>query len=200
MTKKELRAIWEICILARKVSPEYKKIILDYLKKHPKYSRQASSSNATLTVQLWKFGRFEHFVLVLNGKIPLTKKKVFSPAKKTSYRNVVLSALRADIAHQILNFRAKTKFPQKCYLSGRNLRSWSETHIDHYYPFSKIVDDWLKLEGISFDYIKLKGRGNNKTLSDPILKKSWQEYHAKRADLRVCDKSENIKKSNKILE
>lgn len=199
MTKKEIKAIWDACIISRKVSPDRKKVILQYLRKHPKYQRQASNANATLTVQLWKFGRFQHFVIVLNGEIPLTKKKVFTPAKKTSYRKVVLLALREDISHQILNFRAKTKFPQKCYLSGRSLRSWSETHIDHYYPFSKIVDDWLGLEGITFDDIKLKGRGNNRTLSDPLLKKSWQEYHYRKADLRVCDKTENIKKSDKVL-
>lgn len=199
MTKKELRAIWDTCIQQRIVTSEHKSIILNYLKKHPMFKRQASSASATLRVKLWKFGRFEQFVIVLNGIIPLTKKKVFTPQKKTSYRNVVLSALRADIAHQILKFRSNTSFPQQCYLSGRILYSWSETHIDHYFPFSKIVDSWLEYEGIDFKDIKLKGRGNDKSIADPLLKKRWQEYHYKLADLRICDRTENIKKSDKVL-
>ena len=197
MKTPEVKKIWDICIKNKKVPDQNQSPLLDFLKTITAYKVAASRPDARLSVQYRTFGKFKAWVLILNGYLPVTKKKVFGG--KDSDRKKFIFALRNDVSHQILHFRSKIKFPQICHISGQELKSWSETHVDHVYPFSKLAEDWLKENGMSMSDVKLKGSPNKKTISDELLRKSWQEYHFAHADLKCAEKIQNIKKGNKIL-
>ena len=197
MLKKEILAVWDKCLEKRRVSPEDQEIILDYLKEHNYYRNQASKKGAHLRVQLRTFGKFSAWVLILNNTLPVTKKRAFN--RKGTPKTKINRALRNEIEHQILYFRGSVNFPQTCYLSKDILTSWSETDIDHVYPISKLIEDWMKENGIGYSDIKLKGTINSLTMQDEILKKSWQEYHYRHAELKCASKSANRSKGKKII-
>ena len=199
MLKKDIKAVWDRCIETRRVKPEDKEVILAYLKTVPDYQKLASQPNASLKVALKNFGRFDAWVLILNNFLPVTKKQAFKSSKKNP-KAEIYRAMRNDISHQILRFRGSTTFPVTCYLSGETLTSWSEVDIDHVYPFSRLVQDWMKENGLDFPDIKIKGRANARTMADEIHKKSWQEYHFLHANLKCTSKSENRRKGKKIIE
>lgn len=197
MLKKELLAIWDKCLEKRTVAPKDQEIILDYLKQHDYYKNQASKKGAHLRVQLRTFGRFSAWVLILNNTLPVTKKRAFN--HKGNAKTKINKALRNDVQHQILYFKGTINFPQTCYLSKDMLTSWSETDVDHVYPMSRLIEDWLKENGLEYSDIKLRGNVNNLTLKDEILKKSWQEYHYHHAELKCASKSANRSKGKKII-
>ena len=197
MLKKEIKAVWDRCIKRRSVLPEERKVILNHLKTVPYYAKMASKPEVSLKVQYKNFGRFSAWVIVMDNFLPITKKKAFPT--KTNPKTELLKALRNDINHQILYFRGSTKFPQTCYLSGKTLKAWSETDIDHVYPLSKLADDWMEENGFKMKDLKIKGRANARTLADDLHRKSWQEYHFSHADLKCTSKRDNRKKGSKII-
>ena len=76
------------------------------------------------------------------------------------------------------------------------LTETSQTHVDHYgpYPFQRIVEVWLNLYDLDYETIAINRVGD---LKDPDVFKSWFEFHSKMADLRVVDKTANLKKGSR---
>jgi hypothetical protein len=71
-------------------------------------------------------------------------------------------------------------------------------HIDHEYPFSLLLDNWLKINKFLPQDIKLKGSVNNKTFADNSICVSWVKYHLEFAVLQCLYHKANLQKSNKL--
>lgn len=156
-----------------------------------KGSRQSKSN---LTLCIWSS------TILKNGNergwVPLSQTSIFSSDKPVSKKKRVLAALRTAIKGQIDYCRASTEFPCICPLSGKTLTNTSSTHIDHYgnFPFIRIVETWLNLYGLYYETIALNRAGD---LKDPDVFKSWYSFHKEKSDLRVVDKTANLKKGAK---
>lgn len=157
------------------------------------------------------------------GAVPLPlgkldKKTETKPSKRrrsTDARDKVLAACRAVIQDQIEDFRSEfwkqhfdkvqkaaadgepiPKYP-RCELSGKSL--WSnKTHVDHVYPFVRMVDDWLASIGKSFDDIAVKQSRKLKRLTMGEYDESWWTYHKDFAKLRLVEARANMSKGAKI--
>lgn len=129
------------------------------------------------------------------GWVSLSQAKIFASDKPMSKKKRVQAALRSAIKGQIDYARAATEYPCVCPLSGKMLTETSQTHVDHYgpYPFQRIVEVWLNLFSLDYENIALNRVGD---LKDPDVFKSWFEFHYKIADLRVVDKTANLKKGS----
>lgn len=135
-------------------------------------------------------------VFKTNKWIPLTATKVFATKGITNTSNKkkrVLAAMRACIKPQIDNYKAQIIYPVTCPLSGKILRDGNgkRAHVDHKWPFSRLVQQWLDLENLTFEEIELNRAGEFK---DRSLQVKWYNYHNAEAVLQLVDKEHNLKK------
>jgi hypothetical protein len=148
-----------------------------------------------LTSNKYKRGlRTLHVWNTTAGKwVPLTAEKIFSLGTKSSKKKRVQAAFRTAIKGQIDYIRASTSVPFICPLSGLNITSKATCHVDHYGPmnFQKILEQWLNLYNLNYDDIGLDRKGD---IKDPDVFKSWYNFHKEKADLRLVDKTANLKK------
>lgn len=153
-----------------------------------KMRRSYKTTKANPTVHIWSSSR--------EIWVPLSQTKILSSDKPLSKKTRVLAALRAAIKGQVDYVRASTAFPCVCPLTGKNLTHNSSAHVDHFgpWPFIRAVETWLNLHGLHWDDIALDRKGD---LKDVDVFKSWYDYHAKTCDLRVVDKTANLKKGAK---
>jgi len=89
---------------------------------------------------------------------------------------------RNSINNDILEFRAKHNITSK------------QQHVDHDPPFSKLVDQFLALKGVSSDnygWIYSDTVNNGKSL-DLKFVDEWQQYHRANAQVRVLPSKENL--------
>jgi hypothetical protein len=66
--------------------------------------------------------------------------------------------------------------------------------VDHAYPFSKILEQWLDIEELDFESMAL---GRSGELKDKNMVARWYNYHKKVAILQLVDKTANLKKGAK---
>jgi hypothetical protein len=156
-----------------------------------KGSRQGKSN---LTVCVWsntvlKTGK-------QRGWVPLPQSKIFASGAPVSKKKRVLAALRTAIKGQVDHCRASAGFPRLCPLTGQTLTHESKTHVDHFgeWPFIRIVESWLNLYTLDYENIALNRAGD---LKDPDVYMAWYNYHQNKADLRIVDKTANLKKGAK---
>jgi hypothetical protein len=159
-----------------------------------KLVKGARGHKSNLTACIWSS------TVLKNGKprgwTPLSQTNIFSSDKPVSKKKRVLAALRTAIKGQIDYTRASTQLPCVCPLTGKTLTATSQTHVDHFgaWPFIRAVETWLNLHNLSWDDIALNRVGD---LKDADVYKSWYEYHQKTCDLRLVDKTANLKKGAK---
>lgn len=159
-----------------------------------KLVKAARQSKSNLTVCIWSS------TLLKTGQergwMPLSQVSIFSSNKPLSKKKRVLAALRTAIKGQIDYVRSSTTFPCQCPLTGLILTQSSKIHIDHFgeWPFIRVAETWLNLYSLSWEDINLNRAGD---LKDADVFKSWYEFHKKQSDLRVVDKTANLKKGAK---
>lgn len=132
----------------------------------------------------------------LIGELFPTKSKL-SPEEK--HIGDVKRAARNIIEIQIKMFRDCIELPIDCPLSQKKLTNWKLIHVDHFFPFINLFNNWLEENNINPIEIKLAGPQNKKIFKEETLKNSWYEYHLKNAVLQCVYSKANLKKSNKIL-
>lgn len=131
--------------------------------------------------------------------LPLPATKLFRAKSPTvsSKKQRVLSALRLIVKPQIEDFKTCLTLPQTCPLTFKELSSKDGrlVHVDHFTtPFIRIVEEWLILHQLTFELISLDRSGN---IKNPEVARDFYLYHKKRADLRLVDKSANLRKGAK---
>ena len=96
-------------------------------------------------------------------------------------KNEIKKAFRKAIQHDIYTFKIKN-------LNKKGV-------ADHKIPFQKILNDFLKQEGIKLKDVNIDLSSlTSPTITDKKLKRRWISYHRKHAILRIIPKEENLKK------
>jgi len=133
----------------------------------------------------------------------------------TPKRKQALAICRSLISNQIADFRTNfwaahfaavraavaagegsPKYP-RCRLSGRSL--WSnKSHVDHCKPFLLLVNEWLAVQGLTFDQLSPKPR--KCSLGSEALDASWSHYHQQHAVLELLYAQANLQKGSKVTE
>lgn len=113
-----------------------------------------------------------------------------------------LAAMRQIIDPQISEFRKSVNRQLK---RGRAIRcplskiciSAGEWHVDHIYPFTNLVEEWCREEGVDLERIDVSCRGVKCKFKDSTLAESWWDYHITHARLQALSAEENLKKGKK---
>ena len=117
---------------------------------------------------------------------------------KENRRNV-LRALRGVIEPQIAEYRRRFRGQSvvKSSLTGKPI--FGPYHIDHVYPFIRLVEEWCREKGIDLETLAVKCRGATCKLVSTDLAESWFDYHALHAEFQVLDAAENVSKGSKYF-
>lgn len=196
MSSKITKRRWKELVKQGTLSASDQEEVLNFLKTLPKFSKQASKCQASVSIKNYRNSRgFSHRTLMLNGFIPLSQSAVFPQTKTT--KTMVLQAARNVITEQILAFREGITFPTSCALTGEVITDFSQLDIDHRTALSKLCQDFLEENNLKWSDIKLKGAKNNKVWKCPKLRSAWEQYHHSMAILQVTTKSSNRSKGAK---
>ena len=123
-------------------------------------------------------------------------------AKKKNAREQFMAAARFAVVDQILEFKRAAfgvRFVAKCEITGRMV-SEEQCHIDHVYPFSKLVDKFIKDFGIDIEFVEYKQKGDGDIVTqfaEEYIEIKWQEFHLKFAELQVTHREANQAKGCK---
>ncbi|NBX50495.1 hypothetical protein EBT25_11255 [bacterium] len=123
------------------------------------------------------------------------KSSPHNPGKEN--RKNVLRALRAIIEPQIKEYRKRFagKSVIKSSLSGKPI--FGPYHVDHVYPFIRLVEEWCREKSYDLETIPVKCRGATCKLQSVEMAESWFDYHAFHAEFQVLDASENVSKGSR---
>lgn len=177
--------------------------IMEQCSKTKAYAVKASREETIVSIQMKKVGlRYAKYLLL--DDVPVTKNKLFAPKKdkKTDKQKdaPIVKALRLEIREQLLSYRWEAHDENlhcpgcDCLLHALNIS------VDHKYPFSAILRDWLEETGLTLKKIKLVGRGNTKKIKDPAIAESWKHFHKQKATYSLLCRSCNSSKGAKIAD
>lgn len=126
---------------------------------------------------------------------------------ETLKRRQQTSAFRAAIDEQIEAFRLSAFGENEtvvCALSNCKFPevplTASEAHVDHVFPFSMMVPQFLLEAGLGWVEVKGGGKGSAPKIRDASIRNQWREYHQMHAKLRVIHKGENMSRGNRSVE
>lgn len=119
------------------------------------------------------------------------------PAKQN--RRNALRAMRGAIEPQIQQYRRRFagKSVIKSSLTGKPILG--PYHVDHVYPFIRLVEEWCRENGYDLETIPVKCRGTSCRFELTDMFNSWFDYHAFHAEFQVLDASENVSKGSKYF-
>lgn len=121
----------------------------------------------------------------------------YDPAKQN--RREALKAMRNIIEPQIQNYRRRFAGQSvvKSSLTGKPILG--PYHVDHVYPFIRLVEEWCRENGYDLETIPVKCRGASCRFASVDMAESWFDYHAFHAEFQVLDASENTSKGSRYL-
>ena len=119
------------------------------------------------------------------------------PAKEN--RKNAIRALRGVIEPQIQEYRNRFKGQRliKSSLSGKPILG--PYHVDHVYPFIRLVEEWCRENQYDLETIPVKCRGAICRLQSVEMAESWFDYHSFHAEFQILDASENTSKGSKYF-
>lgn len=125
--------------------------------------------------------------------------RTYLPDPGRENRRNVLKALRGVIEPQIQQYRRRFSNQSviKSSLSGRPI--FGPYHVDHVYPFVRLVEEWCRENGYDLETISVKCTGTMCKLADTSIAESWFDYHALHAEFQVLDASENVSKGSRYF-
>ena len=108
------------------------------------------------------------------------------------------SALRYSIADQTLEFRQKQIYPFHCVMCWTQVKTFQ---VDHIYPFSMIVQEFLNETQIKVPDIFYKNKHNMLEFlpTDKEFEDTWKIYHKNKSTYQILCIHCNIQKSDKII-
>ena len=120
-----------------------------------------------------------------NKKEALVAMRQIIEPQIVSYRKSVLRQLQGPLGHKI-----------KCAMSGQAINA-GEFHIDHKYPFKKIVEEFCRDYKIDLENVDVYCRGTKCYLRDTQIAEAFFDYHMMNSTLQVLSAVENLKKGSK---
>lgn len=121
------------------------------------------------------------------------------PDPSRENRRNTLRALRGVIDPQIEQYRKGLagKPVIKSSITGKPI--FGPYHVDHVYPFIRLVEEWCRENGYDLETIPIKCKGSVCHLSSVEMAESWFDYHALHASYQVLNASENISKGSRYF-
>lgn len=194
------------------VSPGDTAFLADVLGRIPRFAKILAKGRVSFRVvqRVFNGKRVKGVVLVTTnskhevwaGKQAVTdavfpKSSPHDPSKEN--RKSVLRALRSIIEPQIKEYRKRFagKSVIKSSLSGKPI--FGPYHVDHVYPFIRLVEEWCRDGGYDLETIPVKCRGATCKLQSVEMAESWFDYHAFHAEFQVLDASENVSKGSRYF-
>lgn len=142
---------------------------------------------------VWKKNLYFVIVRVDGSTEDFSYHKCISKSKD-GHRHDVIKAMRHDVYEQTRRFRDNSYGNKKyvrCAITGLNTQK-KDCHIDHAPPFTflTLVRDFMAENGLRVSDIIVSAALDRScvtplTLADSGIRQAWQEYHAKKAILRV---------------
>ena len=141
-------------------------------------------------------------------KQPVPKAKLIDslyPAKKIAttatpeekHYNAVKAAMRHAVRHQLKAFRNTVCLPTICCLTGKKIRPYSKTDVDHVgSPFAEISDRFIASQNLKYTDITLKGSPTAKVFTDSLLWLKWIDFHEENAKFALVCSSANRSKGS----
>lgn len=113
--------------------------------------------------------------------------------------NRIFEACRSAIVDQISVFKT-TEFGKGAPIACpyyHDILTPDTCHVDHKYPktFAALVRQWMQVNNFTLDTIEIGGAGPAdaaKFLANPIQLASWQDYHTRKAELRIVSPRANL--------
>ena len=125
---------------------------------------------------------------------------VKSCVKHKTDKQRLVKVFRALINPQIEEYRHELDMTTNvCYICNENV---DFLEVDHEYPFSRLVDDFLEQNNLKYEDVHFKQVEGKQVLTDEdsAIGEQWIQYHNEHAILRPICKKCNAHKSNKLLD
>lgn len=219
-TKKSFAAKWsEITAKqARNLTIDEVHFIKESLLATDKYCKLAENPNTRLTIKPKQFMKFTvRGVIIISpnskteiwvGKEDIVNrifpKKIKTESFEVNNSSLVSRAFRQLIQEEISEKKhillRKVMMSKNipCPLSGELLHLCEGgTELDHIYPFSQMVLDFFREEGLIVENIQVRINGTKYLICDKTIAQKWLQYHLKNAKLQLACKKANREKSNK---
>lgn len=214
--KKEFKERWAQITnsVTATIDPQDLKFIIEALKLVPRYRRIALDDKTRYIITERKFQRYTVKGLVLyspnsNTEIWVGKESIsnliYPPKerKQKSVTSILMRGLRQLVEpdmsreRQLQRRLAFSEGTAKCPLSHVLLTKCDRTELDHHYPFSLLVNDFLWHKKLAPENVKFVKRGTNVIFADKQFAEDWIKYHRTHAKLQLTCKKANREKSNK---
>jgi hypothetical protein len=123
--------------------------------------------------------------------------RTYAPDPAKENRKLAIRALRNIIQPQIDLYKRRVsgRSVVKSSLTGKPIHG--AYHVDHVYPFIRLVEEWCRDNSLDLETIPVKCVGVTCRLSCIKMSESWFDYHALNAQYQVLDPRENIIKGAK---
>ncbi len=214
--KKGLGAKWSEVVASYEVGvtvgPEDFAFITDILQRIPRFSKVLARGKSVYRVVNKRFnGKIVKGVVLVTPnsgyEVWVGKKVVIDamfppinlpdPAKQN--RRDALRAMRGIIEPQIQQYRRRFagKSVIKSSLTGKPILG--PYHVDHVYPFVRLVEEWCRERGHDLETIPVKCRGASCRFESVDMANDWFDYHAFHAEFQVLDASENTSKGSRYF-
>lgn len=184
-----------------------RKFLLEVLRKIPKYSTLSDTVQFYVVCRVFNGKKVRGIEMKNRRSYWIGKqyvmKAIFPPTKapdpsKENRRNA-LKALRGVIEPQIMEYRKRfsNKPVVKSSLSGKPI--FGTYHVDHVYPFIRLVEEWCREKGYDLETIPVKCKGVTCRLKSVEMAESWFDYHSFHAEFQILDASENTSKGSRYF-
>lgn len=124
-------------------------------------------------------------------RIETARTATLTPQKLRDFRN----AARVEIARQTMNYRAAAlSLGARCSITGLQLTAESCAVDHHGRSFNELLFEFCRLRGV--DPLKAQVnsvQGVEAWFADRALAQEWQSYHQQQAQLRLIERTANLK-------
>lgn len=194
------------------LSGEDERFVRNTLSQIPRFAQRLAQGSVKLQVvnKMFNGKLVKGIVMTVNGSRYETwvgkrtvmdylfpRSAALDPAKEN--RRNALKAMRRAIEPQIQQYRRRF-FGQsviKSSLTGKPI--FGPYHVDHVYPFIRLVEEWCRENSYDLETIPVKCRGASCRLESVEMSEAWFDYHALHAEFQVLDASENTSKGSKYF-
>jgi hypothetical protein len=204
-----LVASYEVGTSVSKTDSEF---LTDVLRRIPRFLRIIEKGDPTYKIvnKVFNGKKVKGIVMVTpNSRFELwagkqaAMKILFPPVKPRDpgkeNRKKALKAMRSIIEPQIKEFRRRFagKSVIKSSLTGKPI--FGAYHVDHVYPFIRLVEEWCRENGYDLETIPVKCMGVNCQFDSIDMAESWFDYHSFHAEFQVLDAKENVSKGSRYF-
>lgn len=193
----ELRSMKDRFPIGHIFTRRHKDMLLELLKRHPNYRGKAR--NGIKEIVVGGHSGCRGFAIITNyGRTESFSYKKCLTGEEDKANKRVMKAFRCAVKSQTQGERQKVKLPTTCAISGKPIRGERDFQVDHIYPFSSLVNDFLRDFGHNIEKIKTKKVGNYYYFESRKILAQWQQYHFDLAKYQIVRNEENLMKGSKV--